>query len=1155
MNNLFKHIFLCMVMASFLPMYADDNKLYTDPRVQISLPSTEAQSLGKFSEIPVDLYTGRTNINIPLFTIKHNDIEVPISLSYHGGGIKVDDDAGLVGLGWTLNAGGVVSRIVRGLPDDLYNSNGPVKGFNYLGAREHEFINALKQMDPAESLTLLDNPEKNQLISECGIAYDENKIDVSPDNYIFSVLGYSGAFVGMSADHVQSNGGNNLKYLYNGNIYQMTDVKGHVYTFSHHEQRNFPYRICDVYNTNEWSKAAEYDHHYTSAWWLSSIHNIACDSIKFEYIQQNQIPPRSNFYSHTQFTTQNSYKQDTIIYHNYSSYAYPFVPKKDSIKHQLLSSISTPYCRLEFRYSPQHNNRVYRLDTLALYSTIGDVDTLIERYIFSYAGVFSAAKLYQLTHEYRNSAKEYYTFTYHSMSANGIGADNKDHWGFFSQYSNGRYPNKEYLTGIGNLASMVPHGISSNVMSERYADNENASNNMLASITYPSGLVVQFTWEPHTFSLLSPVGYAAYQFYKEYDYLKTPETPYEIISKDIFSLCGKENNENLSIAKYLTEDQYINIDLSSYFYNHEVWNIMDCVMDWRPNYMASDKPTFIIEYNGEKIFETNLDSARIKDVMNQHLNHIAVQDYGAGMYKFILKNPRTTLVSPHTNYCVHYHEMFNKPETSLGKIFISITEQNEIKNPYNARNVGGVRIKQIEYKDGQTPLLIKNYSYIDSTGHSSGVLSYSPRYASTYPIKNIITYNQYVGGGIGEYTSNLLILRSNGLPYVLNGGGHIEYRQVTEHTVQQVGHGSDIFHPIERIDYYYCTSVDSSIYSDLDETNATIYIPTDQLQLTSQKHQRGHLKKKVEFTDEMKTTTYNYQILEKPTTNFHTGSAFVTADFQGLNYGYEGSRPYKNYGITKYRVIPYNKRLTDQKTVGDKTNTYHAYTYANNTYVSSANANLPLTHTFVTAEGDTLVEHYSYYRETNMIDSCLITKNGYVVGGYNLDYDKVNRVIRKCRPKLCPTSLPSISTVKWDTLETYHYDANTSKISKIFNHETKISTIYVWSYKGQYPIAEISSAETINIVDLLGGDLEMRNLRNTHQPNISILDNLRSRLPNASIKTMTYEPFVGITSYTDEKGYTQYYKYSDYGQLQEIYEIVNDSIKVLKHFEHQVKNR
>ena len=1154
MKNLFKQIFPYMVVASFLSVHAEDNKLYTDPRVQISLPSTEAQSLGKFSEIPVDLYTGRTNINIPLFTIKHNDIEVPISISYHGGGIKVDDDAGLVGLGWTLNAGGVVSRIVQGLPDDLYNSNGPVKGFNHLSTREHEFINALKQMNPAESLELLDNREKNQLMSEFGIAYDENKIDVSPDNYIISVLDYSGAFVGMTADNVQSNGGYHLKYLDNGNIYRVTDVKGLVYTFSHHEQRNFPYRICDVYNTNEWSNAAEYNHHYTSAWWLSSIHNIARDSIKFEYVQQNQIPPRSNFYSHTQFTTQNSYQQDTIIYHNYSSYAYPFVPKKDSIKHQLLSSISTPYCRLDFRYSPQQNNRVYRLDTLALYSTIGDVDTLIERYIFSYAGVFSAARLYQLTHECRNNAKEYYTFTYHSTNAKGIGADNKDHWGFFSQYSNGRYPNKEYLTGISNLAPMVPHGISSNVMSERYADNENASNNMLESITYPSGLVVKFTWEPHTFSLLSPVGYDAYQFYKEYDYLKTPETTYEIIYKDIFSLCGKENNENLSIAKYLTTDQYINIDLSSYFYNHEVWNIMDCVMDWRENYMASDRPVFCIEYEGEEILHFHLDSASIQSMINQHSNHIAVQDYGAGMYKFILKNPRTTLVSPHTNYCVHYHEMFNKPETSLGKIFISITEQNEIMNPYNVRNVGGVRIKQIEYKDGQTPLFIKNYSYIDSTRHSSGVLSYSPRYASTYPIIRTITYNQYVGG-IGNFVSNLLTLRSNGLPYVLNSGGHIEYRQVTEYTVQQVGHGSDIYHPIERIDYYYCTSVDSSTYSDLDETNATIYIPTDQLQLTSRKHQRGHLKKKVEFTDEIKTTTYNYQILEKPTTNFYTGSAFVTADFQGLTYGYEGSRPYKNYGITKYRVIPYNKRLINQQTVGDKTNIYHAYTYANDTYASSANANLPLTHTYVTSEGDTLIEHYSYYRETNMIDSCLITKNGYVVDGYKLDYDEANRVIKKYKPKLCPTSLPSINTVEWDTLETYLYDSETSKITLIINHKMNVRTIYVWSYKGQYPIAEINSAEPIYITDSVGGALEMRNLRDSSQPDISILDNLRDHLPNATIKTMTYEPFVGITSYTDEKGYTQYYKYDDFRQLQEIYEIVGDTIHILKRFDYQVKNR
>ena len=118
MKSLFKYTLLCIFLLDVFSMYAEDNKLRTDPRLQIIQPSQEAQSLGKFSEIPVDLYTGRTNINIPLFTISYNGIEVPISLSYHGGGIKVDDECGLVGLGWTLNAGGVVNRIVRGMPDN-----------------------------------------------------------------------------------------------------------------------------------------------------------------------------------------------------------------------------------------------------------------------------------------------------------------------------------------------------------------------------------------------------------------------------------------------------------------------------------------------------------------------------------------------------------------------------------------------------------------------------------------------------------------------------------------------------------------------------------------------------------------------------------------------------------------------------------------------------------------------------------------------------------------------------------------------------------------------------------------------------------------------------------------------------------------------------
>lgn len=79
--------------------------------------SPNATALFRYSETPVSLYTGVPDITIPLYTIKEGDIEVPISISYHAGGIKVSDEASSVGLGWSLNAGGRVSHIMAGEND------------------------------------------------------------------------------------------------------------------------------------------------------------------------------------------------------------------------------------------------------------------------------------------------------------------------------------------------------------------------------------------------------------------------------------------------------------------------------------------------------------------------------------------------------------------------------------------------------------------------------------------------------------------------------------------------------------------------------------------------------------------------------------------------------------------------------------------------------------------------------------------------------------------------------------------------------------------------------------------------------------------------------------------------------------------------------
>ena len=82
-------------------------------------PSPEASALAQYSEIPVAHYTGVPQISLPLASLSGRNLSLPVSLSYHASGIRVDQVASREGLGWSLNAGGVITRTVNGGPDEL----------------------------------------------------------------------------------------------------------------------------------------------------------------------------------------------------------------------------------------------------------------------------------------------------------------------------------------------------------------------------------------------------------------------------------------------------------------------------------------------------------------------------------------------------------------------------------------------------------------------------------------------------------------------------------------------------------------------------------------------------------------------------------------------------------------------------------------------------------------------------------------------------------------------------------------------------------------------------------------------------------------------------------------------------------------------------
>jgi hypothetical protein len=72
----------------------------------------------------VNLQKGTLSFTIPIcnFTSEQDRIGTSVSLSYAGGnGIKTNELSGDVGLGWSLNYGGVIVRQQRGEPDDQKN--------------------------------------------------------------------------------------------------------------------------------------------------------------------------------------------------------------------------------------------------------------------------------------------------------------------------------------------------------------------------------------------------------------------------------------------------------------------------------------------------------------------------------------------------------------------------------------------------------------------------------------------------------------------------------------------------------------------------------------------------------------------------------------------------------------------------------------------------------------------------------------------------------------------------------------------------------------------------------------------------------------------------------------------------------------------------
>lgn len=130
---------------------------------EITPSSPNAAAMTQYGKISIGEFTGTMQHSIDLYTIKHKDLEIPITLNYSSNGVSIDQFESIAGIDWSLNWGGVISRMQMDDPDENCPINFPEPPYQISDPILQYIIN-----------------------SECA--------DIQPDIFYYNIAGYSGRF-------------------------------------------------------------------------------------------------------------------------------------------------------------------------------------------------------------------------------------------------------------------------------------------------------------------------------------------------------------------------------------------------------------------------------------------------------------------------------------------------------------------------------------------------------------------------------------------------------------------------------------------------------------------------------------------------------------------------------------------------------------------------------------------------------------------------------------------------------------------------------------------------------------------------------------------------------------------------------------------------
>lgn len=227
--------------------------------IPLSAVANEPQ-LKTFHNVSVLPHTGQMQYDVELYRIQDADFDWPVSITYSSDGFRPFDYSDPVGSGWTLNAGGVITRQKIGDTDDYYNQHtqyGTSIGF-------YALLQDTNIYTPSSADVMWDELKNS-------MQYKYLLFDCKSDIYTFSFAGYSGRFiidwngkaVLLSGDYVEvdlsgmitqknmvyDRDAEYLKYTPHVSTIRLTTTDGWIYTFGGAAE-NLEYSFISQHNMN-----------------------------------------------------------------------------------------------------------------------------------------------------------------------------------------------------------------------------------------------------------------------------------------------------------------------------------------------------------------------------------------------------------------------------------------------------------------------------------------------------------------------------------------------------------------------------------------------------------------------------------------------------------------------------------------------------------------------------------------------------------------------------------------------------------------------------------------------------------------------------------------------------------------------------------------